>query len=333
MKRFFLSLAFLAVVLGGWATWHLGTSFWTDLLIMPFRNDAPVDYHLPPGQSASVTATELVRLGVAVHRRSLVWWMVHTGVDRKLRPGLYSLSPGASWQVAAQLGTQEPTVWPATIVPGTDLEQYYPFDEDDPSADRLAPLSDDAFPGAMVPLLPLDVRFRAAYLLPETYLLPEKSPRVMVALASRGWWRRFDQRVAGSTSADLFQAAVVASLVERESLRDEERPRVAGVILNRLRLGMPLQIDATVVYAWKLLGRTIRRVTYDDLKVDSPYNTYRIGGLPPGPICIPSAPSWEAALNPESHDYLYYVADGSGAHRFSRSYEEHRRAIRSIRMP
>jgi peptidoglycan lytic transglycosylase G len=116
-----------------------------------------------------------------------------------------------------------------------------------------------------------------------------------------------------------YQAVITASLIEREAAVDDERPLIAAVIFNRLKKDMLLQIDATVQYAlpeWKDV------LTYDDLKVDSPYNTYLHKGLPPGPICSPGLASLEAALNPADVDYLYYVATGNGRHFFTSDYNE-----------
>jgi UPF0755 protein len=116
-----------------------------------------------------------------------------------------------------------------------------------------------------------------------------------------------------------YQAVIAASLIEREAAVDDERPLIAAVIFNRLKKDMMLQIDATVQYAlpeWKDV------LTYDDLKVDSPYNTYLHKGLPPGPICSPGLASLQAALNPANVDYLYYLAVGNGRHFFTSDYNE-----------
>ncbi|OFW55662.1 MAG: hypothetical protein A2W01_02240 [Candidatus Solincola sediminis] len=116
-----------------------------------------------------------------------------------------------------------------------------------------------------------------------------------------------------------YRAVIVASLIEREAAIDEERPLVAAVIFNRLKKDMLLQIDATVQYAlpeWKDV------LTYDDLKIESPYNTYLHKGLPPAPICSPGLASIDAALNPANVDYLYYLAVGNGRHFFTADYNE-----------
>ena len=112
-------------------------------------------------------------------------------------------------------------------------------------------------------------------------------------------------------------------MIEREARLDSERKIIAGVIYNRLSKNMPLQIDATVVYA---LGRHKEMVTYKDLEIDSPYNTYKYAGIPPGPISCPGKASLEAALNPAQHSYYYYVAKGDGSHYFSKTYAEHLQA-------
>jgi UPF0755 protein len=169
------------------------------------------------------------------------------------------------------------------------------------------------------------------YLFPDTYLIPrglteERVIRIMVD--------RFRAATGALLGGPLpmkltpHEVVTVASMVEREARVDGERARIAGVIYNRLRIGMRLEVDATVLYA---LGEHREVVLYRDLEVDSPYNTYRYHGLPPGPIASPGIASILAALRPESHDFLYYVARSDGSHVFSRTLAEHNRAVRAIR--
>lgn len=169
------------------------------------------------------------------------------------------------------------------------------------------------------------------YLFPDTYALPkgvgeERIVRILVD--------RFRQATEALLTGPLplglepHQVVTVASLVEREAKRPEERRRIAGVIYNRLRAGMPLQIDATVLYA---LGTHRPVVRQADLAVTSPYNTYRRIGLPPGPIGNPGLAALQAAVRPERHEFFYYVARPDGAHIFSRTLEEHVQAIRRVR--
>lgn len=157
------------------------------------------------------------------------------------------------------------------------------------------------------------------YLYPDTYDLPPLMPAKAVI---RRQLKNFESRVWEGLDKpkDLHRVIIIASMVEMEVARDEERPMVAAVIENRLKKGMMLQIDAAINYGiqkWRTL-------TYNDYRnVDSPYNLYRHKGLPPGPICSPSIKSIKAALNPDKHDYIYYVALPSGRSLFAVSYDDH----------
>ena len=119
----------------------------------------------------------------------------------------------------------------------------------------------------------------------------------------------------------------LASLVEKETARDEERPIVAGVYVNRLRIGMGLQCDPTVIYALAREGRYTGNLTRADLQFDSPYNTYKYAGLPPGPIAAPGKASLDAALAPADTPYLYFVSRNDGSHEFAATLEEHNRNV------
>ncbi|HEY1192688.1 endolytic transglycosylase MltG [Flavobacterium sp.] len=140
-----------------------------------------------------------------------------------------------------------------------------------------------------------------------------------------------DERIAKAKAQGLtpVQATILASIVHKESVKKDERPRIAGVYLNRLRLEMPLQADPTVIYALKLrdndFDQVIKRVFYNDLVMKSPYNTYVNKGLPPGPIAMPDITALEAVLNPEKNDYIYFCAsvERFGYHEFAATLAEH----------
>jgi len=170
------------------------------------------------------------------------------------------------------------------------------------------------------------------YLFPSTYRLPpgtgaEQAIRTMLEATRRYVYLPHKQKME-ERGLNLHELLTIASMVEKEVLHDDERPRVASVIYNRLRINMPLQIDATVLYG---MGLWKERVLYKDLRHESPYNTYLRRGLPPGPIASPGLASIRAALEPEQTEYLFYVAHANGYHRFSRTYAEHLQAIREIR--
>lgn len=178
---------------------------------------------------------------------------------------------------------------------------------------------------------PADVTSEAE-ILPQTYAFERGATResvldrahaAMAAALDREWAAR-DPAVPLAAPAD---AVTLASIVERETARPEERPHVAAVFLNRLRLGMKLQSDPTVAYGASGGGALDRKLTRADLDRDDPYNTYRIAGLPPGPICAPGIASLHAALHPDASDDLFFVADGSGGHAFARTLADHQRNV------
>lgn len=145
---------------------------------------------------------------------------------------------------------------------------------------------------------------------------------------SEKFWTAERKQAATRLGLTLPQVVTLASIVEKESGVAEEKPRIAGVYLNRLRKGMPLQADPTVIFAWR--DFSIRRVTGRHTRHPSPYNTYRHAGLPPGPICLPSAGSLDAVLNAEKHRYFYFCAreDFSGRHSFATDLADHARNAR-----
>jgi UPF0755 protein len=169
------------------------------------------------------------------------------------------------------------------------------------------------------------------FLFPQTYLLPRSFEDNGTA-AVEAMLREFDREAKklwpdGLPPADeLRRIVILASLVERETGEASERPRIAGVFLNRLAKGMRLQCDPTTIYG---LGPdfdgSLHRAQLED--AGNPYNTYAHAGLPPGPICSPGLESLKAAMNPEAHDFIYFVARGDGTHEFSRTLDEHNRAV------
>jgi len=161
------------------------------------------------------------------------------------------------------------------------------------------------------------------YLFPDTYLMPlDASPPSVEAIMSSQFRKELPPdtaRKARARGLTVLQIITLASLIEREAKADDERPLMAGVYYNRLRLGMPLEVDATIEYA---LPQHETVITYSDLRLDSPYNTYLHQGLPPTPIANPGRPSLIAALNPRPSDYLYYVYKGHGHHAFAKTLAE-----------
>ena len=168
------------------------------------------------------------------------------------------------------------------------------------------------------------------YLFPETYRLSrgagaEELVRMMVARFRHVFSPL--ESAAAERGLTVRQAVTLASIVEKETAHAEERPMVAGVYVQRLKIGMALQCDPTVIYALERAGRYDGNLTREDLAFDSPYNTYRYPGLPPGPIAAPGERSLEAAVHPADEGYLYFVSRNDGTHVFAKTLAEHNRNV------
>jgi len=172
-----------------------------------------------------------------------------------------------------------------------------------------------------------EARDLEGYLFPDTYALPRRTdaPRLVRRMATR-FTQVFTPELRGRAQAlnlSVRQAVTLASLVEKETAKPEERPIVAAVYLNRLKIGMGMQCDPTVIYALQRAGRYTGNLTRADLAFDSPYNTYKYAGLPPGPIAAPGRASLEATVNPAPVKYLYFVSRNDGSHVFAATLAEH----------
>jgi UPF0755 protein len=165
------------------------------------------------------------------------------------------------------------------------------------------------------------------YLYPATYNLPLKeSEEQLIRQMVTQFQKRYAELSSGGGVSNLsrHQIVTLASLIEKEAVSSEEKPLISSVFHNRLRIGMPLQSDPTSVYGIRAFAG---KVTRADIENDTPYNTYRINGLPPGPIGNPGAEALQAALQPAASSYLYFVARQDGTHQFSRTLDEHNRAV------
>ncbi|MBN2409653.1 MAG: endolytic transglycosylase MltG [Candidatus Aminicenantes bacterium] len=212
------------------------------------------------------------------------------------------------------------------------------------TAREIAPLvasvladGEDGFMTAVLdpgPILALDPAAEnlEGYLFPETYSFPKNMSSSDAVQAMVGQFRTvFEGARAGRSDVpgmNVRQTVTMASLVEKETSLEEEKRLVSAVFHNRLRIGMKLDCDPTIIYALKQKGLFTGNLTKKDLALDSPYNTYKHAGLPPGPICNPGKKALEAALHPAPVESLYFVSRNDGSHHFSRTYAEHLNAVR-----
>jgi UPF0755 protein len=286
---------------------------------------------IPPGASLEAVADSLAAHDIVSSAESFVRFARMGRRDRGIKPGVYPFRPRtAMGRVLVLLRKGRPPVQRVPVVEGSMLSEVAQL-----VRQRLGIPAESLLAAARDSGLRARVGARAetveGYLYPTTYYVPVAATprevlRQMVDTFETRWDPRWNARL-DSLGLSRDEAVTLASIIEGEVIHDADRPLVASVYHNRLTRGMRLQADPTVVYA---LGRR-RRLFEGDYAVSSAYNTYRVGGLPPGPINQPCAASLVAALYPAESDYLYLVARRDGRHEFSRTYREHLATIRRVR--
>lgn len=285
---------------------------------------APVRVTIPPRANMRVAAESLSKAGVIKFPSAFRLYASLRGRDRVIKAGTYALHKDAGWNfVLDELRSGKAIVHVVTIPEGWSLSQIGPT-----LASKLSqPI--DSFDvavrdTALLHRLDIPTATAEGYLFPDTYIFPEGTS---IRTAVQTMVRRFDQIWKPEWTARLDtmhlsrnDVMALASIVEKEARVPEERPVIAAVYLNRLKTGMLLQADPTVQFA---LGKHVARVFYRDLEVESPYNTYKHKGLPPGPIASPGRASIQAALYPANVPYLYFVAYPDGHHEFRADLKGH----------
>ena len=290
---------------------------------------------IPEGARFAAVADSLEASGILAARTPFVWMGRLTGWGDQVKAGHYTFAAGASnydLLDALRRGLQTPIR--LTIPPGSRpnvvaavAARHMAF----PADSFAAALRDTALATA----LDTDTTHLFGYMLPETYFFYWQTPaRTVVRRVKEAFDTYYAERLqAAADSLDLSKAEVanLAAIVEWETARRSEKPTIAGVYLNRLDRGMALQADPTVQYAVLAREGRKRRLFFRDYEIDHPYNTYTYRGLPPGPVTNPSKSSLQAAVQPEQHNYYYFVADGDGGHTFSRTHREHINAANAYR--
>jgi UPF0755 protein len=287
---------------------------------------------VPSGASMRLAADSLEAAGVIGSAKLFSAYAKITKRDRSIKAGTYILDRRASWdEIVDALVAGKGIVFTVTIPEGWDLRTIIPSVAKVMKVDSAA-LEVAVRDTALLRRLGVPTPTLEGYLFPETYLLPEGSDalpivRRLVAEFERRWKPEWDAQLQ-KLGLSRHQVMTLASIVEKEARVASERPTISAVYHNRLKRGMMLQADPTVLYA---LGRHENRVLYRHLEVKSPYNTYRNVGLPPGPIASPGSASIEAALFPAEVPFLYFVAHPDGHHEFRTTVREHNEAVRQMR--
>jgi UPF0755 protein len=325
MRRLLTLLFLVALAFGLRLFWVLETK-------APLRppGEPPVSLVVPPGAGAESVGRQLEELGLVRHPYIFRALVMLRRQAASLKAGTYELDgPMSLEQIADLIARGEVVRRDLTFPEGWVLEDMAELaaTKGVPAAEFLAAARDPAL------IRDLDPRATdlEGYLFPDTYDIPS-GPNPGATLVQRMVQRFRD--VVGPLQADLAaqelslrEVVTLASVVERETGRPDERPRIAAVFKNRLRKKMPLQTDPTVIYALRKAGRWDGNIRKKDLDLESPYNTYRNPGLPPGPIAQPGREAILAALHPADTNDLYFVSRNDGSHHFSETLAEHERAV------
>lgn len=332
LKAFML---FLIVAAAGFA----GAYYYYQDTLKPPEAGAPVLVEIPQGSSTQRIASILEDNKLIRNAKSFVFYVRQSGKGNQLKAGKYEFTPGESVDDILNRMVQGDvyvSTFQFTIPEGWSVSQIATFLSEKGWVDKekfLQEVNEGEFTYDFLSDIPDDKRMAyrlEGYLFPKTYEVKEGATEHeiidrMLAQFQTEWDSSWNEELE-KRGMSLHEAVTLASIVEREVLVDSERSKVAGVYFNRLAQDIMLQADATVQYA---LGKQKDIVTYKDLQLDHPYNTYKVKGLPPGPIAVPGRLSLASVIEPETHSYLFYVTkkDGSGEHYFSETYQQHLKNI------
>lgn len=324
--------ALLVLASAGWAGWQCLRS-WQELYHTPFKAylEAEILFEVPRGEPLTLTARRLEERGVIVSSLLLrtALWLERPAAS--VKAGTYRFDrPLSLAEVQRKLTAGDVAYHRITIPEGYDLVQVMVL---------LVEAGLGSIPGyaaairhnAMISDLDPSAPDLEGYLLPDTYHFDfrAREGEILQRMVSnfRAFWDADRREQARRLGMSVREVVTLASLVEKETGTPAERPLVSAVFHNRLRLGMKLMCDPTVVYAVRTVKEYDGIIHQSDLRLDSPYNTYLYPGLPPGPICNPGRAALDAALQPASTDYLYFVSRNDGTHQFSATYDQHSQAV------
>ncbi|NLT96204.1 MAG: endolytic transglycosylase MltG [Clostridia bacterium] len=317
----FSTMVLLAVLAG----WFVINSFFG-----PYKPGDITEYqiNIQQGLSTAQIGQILAKENIIANSKYFELFVRLNNVDGKLKAGDYTLSPGMSLkEIVDRLMKGQSINIKFTIPEGYTLKQICEVlvkkglaqEEKFWRIVREEPFSQFEF----LKDLPKDDKRLEGYLFPDTYIVPKGiSEKEIIEMMLQRFVEVYNQLPANESGLNFRDTVILASMVELESMVDRDRPIIASVFLNRLRIGMKLDCDATLQY---IFPERKARVLYSDLEIDSPYNTYKYKGLPPGPIGSPGRASLEAVHQPAQSKYFYFVAkkDGSGEHVFSETLAEH----------
>lgn len=342
---FYLAILPLVWIVCGWQGW----SWWSWASSPPLDGDSlgensaadtAIQMSIPSGTSSQQIGKDLEAAGLI--RSSTAWrlwsrWMIFQDPDGEFKAGNYQLSPTESLsEIADRIWTGEVMQTSFTIPEGWSIREMGEYFEAQGffSAEEFV-AETKQIPYDQYPWLPQGLPMLEGYLYPDTYLLvsdlitPKEVVRQMLSQFEQVALPVYQQS-QDRHNLDLHEWVTLASIVEKEAVVGDERERISGVFHNRLRQGMRLAADPTVEYGLGIRQTVEQPLTFRQVETPNPYNTYLNTGLPPTAIASPGVASLKATLNPESTDYLYFMARYDGTHIFSRTEEEHQAAIEEV---
>lgn len=322
MRRFFLFLLLVVVVVCGWLAWSI---------FVPVTPSGQKFVLLKPGYSTRRIGRELTNAGVIRSPYGfLLWHYFHRG--RSVKAGEYLFERSADLrEVHSRLARGDVYVHTVVVPEGFTMFDIARAMEESGLGSSQDFLKLAKANTSLISDLDPQARSLEGYLFPDTYeFMRTQSLQDMIGVMVK----RFRQEAGGiglASGMDVHRIVTMASIVEKETAVPDERPMVASVYYNRLSRGIALDADPSIIYAELLEGTYQGALHHADMQFNSPYNTYRHAGLPPGPIANPGRSALQAAMHPAQSEYYYFVADGSGRHKFSKSLEEHNRNVAALR--
>ena len=290
-----------------------------------------IDVRVPSGAGPMRIGQLLVDEGVVMPPEAFGWLARLTGQDRSIKAGGYQIQQGDSLvDVVRRMAEGDVTQRRVAFIEGWTTKQIMQALAEHPDVNQTIEAELLANQRALASRLGVEQERLEGLLFPDTYVFAVGTSDEEILLRALRTQDKVLEKAWQNRAPELplktpYEALILASIVEKETGRADERKRVAGVFINRLRTGMPLQTDPTVIYG--MGDRYQGRIRKADLRRDTPWNTYTRPGLPPTPIAAASRASLEAALNPEDHDYFYFVARGDGTSAFAKTLREHNRNV------
>lgn len=297
--------------------------YWT-----PAADLYPVEIRVEQGDSLAAVVRKLGERKLIANGLTFSLWARINGVEKKIHQGLYRFDgPVPPREILDRLVTGRGIFQTVTIPEGLTLREIAELLDKMQIADKNKFIAEAGDPKILASL-GLNEKRLEGYLFPSTYHFTPSTPERDIIVIMIEQFRKFSLPLLqsnGATSLTVHEVLTLASIIEKETGVDAERPLVSAVFHNRLKRQMPLQSDPTVIYGIKDFNGNLTR---KDLQAPTPYNTYRITALPPGPICNPGLSSIKAALQPAQVPYLYFVSKNDGTHFFSETLEAHQQAVK-----